>query len=116
MDDPILNQKVEALLDNMTEGARHIGLYTQHAATMPAAETPFSDHLDRHLRDDDSAQVAVTMVFMIGDRAYEDEIQNPEAAKFKREFDDMRPDTMEMFESIKEDLKKEFGTDPDSTD
>lgn len=101
-----LHEKLDAV-------TRKMGLHLQQ---IELSVTPKDVPLPEAFKD----KTIATALFMVGDLAFSDEVQDPEKAKMKEEFRDIVPDISSTFLDIREQLKKEaesgFFDDDTSTD
>lgn len=93
-------EQMRDLHENLDAATRKIGLHLQ---SLEVAGTPDDDHLPEQLK----GKLIATGLFMVGDLAFSDEVQNPEAAKMKEEFRDIVPNINDTFLDIREQLKRE---------
>jgi hypothetical protein len=88
-----LHEKLDAL-------TRKMGLHLQQ---IEISATPQDAPLPEMLK----GKTIATALFIVGDLAFSDEVQDPEKAKMKEEFRDIVPDISSTFLDIREQLRKE---------
>lgn len=93
-------ENMRELHEKLDSVSRKMGLHLQ---SLELAETPDNEHLPETLK----GKMIATGLFMVGDLAFSDEVQNPEAAKMKEEFRDIVPGIDDQFIDIREQLKRE---------
>lgn len=104
---------VEGLTEKLTDAARNIGLYLEHAGIASKAEPDGSQVLDtQEFREHvDKGDVMIVGVFAIGDVAWEKRTLNPEQDEIDKQAREMLPDPVEL---LRERIRRahELGLDP----
>lgn len=108
-----INKKFEKLIESIKEEAENIGFYLSGcsiASDSPEkireAEEDGSDIIA--LLQNEEVSFAMFMEFDIGDRAFSDEVLNPEKVKTDKEFQMIVPDDYEIFKKTKLDSLDDF--------
>jgi hypothetical protein len=94
--DQFKNEKVEVLLKKVRENMEKLGLYMQQAGFM-------SDPED----DDPEGPVFMQAVFLVGEQAFSEKVQDPEQDRIDREFEKlMKSATPDPLDDVREKLRK----------
>ena len=97
MDD---EEAVDRLVHKMAERAQHIGLYLDVAAVRTLEEDP--------------STVVVVGTYLVGERAFSTQVQDPEQHRFNEEFRGMRLEVeQEERQRLRDEIRGWMGDDDD---